>query len=71
MNRKEKLIYRILVTKFNNNARKPISIDSVKLESDLSHLELNEIIQSLEANHSICLHKNKLLSIPEEALMME
>ncbi|WMN60474.1 hypothetical protein NI389_03440 [Pseudoalteromonas xiamenensis] len=71
MNRKEKLIYRILVTQFNNNACKPIPLDSVQLESDLTHRELNDLLQSLAANHSIFIHKNNQLSIPEDALVMD
>lgn len=66
MNRKEKLIFRILVTKFNNNKRKPISIDQVRLETGMYTDEIHAVLKVLASSQSIVVHSDKSISIPDD-----
>lgn len=70
MNRIEKLIYRILLTKFNNNKRQPIPIHVVSAETGLGEEEINKVLRMLAIDNSITLHSDKTISVSDEALLV-
>ena len=59
MNRKLKLIYRIMLASKVNNSNKEISIDNLKQNCCLSETELLNILKELEIKKLICWDSSK------------
>ena len=59
MNRKSKLIYRIMLASKVNNSNKEISIDNLKQNCCLSETELLNILKELEIKELICWDSSK------------
>ena len=59
MNRKSKLIYRIMLASKVNNSNKEISIDNLKQNCCLSETELLNILKELEIKKLICWDSSK------------
>ena len=66
MARKEKLVFRMMVSHALNDANNEVSLEHIKLNCGLSDMELSPIIEELELDNVIERRDNGFVSISPE-----